>query len=301
MALNYRIKKMERAICRFLLICYFLSVFFCFNHSLYAAGEITESRSNYSFKWELFPSGASFRNLLADPGEVKFGTVIYKEEGSKYVGFDGYIGHIAKLAELTKYRVSPESGVNKLEYQLRVGLGGCALTSGEWRGLTFILKTVDLFGTFPIDFRRGPFSARLQFSHISSHLTEKANRKAIIYSREFAKVVLFYEILNVRLYAGTSLLLHGQPEPSSPLSLQWGIELETLPLIKHLFNPYAALDLQIRGDFNQSCDFSLQVGTKLTAKKNFRVTFVYYRGNDWRGQFYNEKRNLLGTAIFLDF
>lgn len=299
--LDFRIKKIAIDICRFLLTCSFLSIFSYFNHSLYAAEETTDSQSNYCFEWELFPSGASFENLLADPGEVNFGVVIYREKKSKYVGFDGYIGHIGKLAELTKYRVSSEKDVSKVEYQLRIGLGGCTITSGEWKGLTYLLRTVDIFGTLPIDFRKGPFFARLQFSHISSHLTEKANRKAITYSREYAKLVLSYEVLNLRPYVGASFLLHGYPEPSSPFSLQWGVELETLPLIRHLFHPYAAFDFQVRGDFNYSCDFSLQVGTKLTPKKNLRVALIYYRGNDWRGQFYNKKRTLLGTGIFIDF
>ncbi len=286
---------------RFVLICSILSIFFYSNHSLYASGEITESQNNYSFRWELFPSGASFKNLLADPGETNFGILIYKEEKSKYLGFDGYIGHIGKIAELTKYRLSPEKGVNELEYRLRIGLGGGTIVSGEWKGSTYLLRTVDLFGVLPIDFRKDHFFARLEFGHISSHLTEKATREAITYSREFTKIVLSYEVLNVRLYAGTSLILHGIPKPSSPLSLQWGIELETLPLIRHLINPYAAFDFQVRGDFNYSCDFSLQVGTRLTAKKKFRVALVYYKGKDLRGQFYGEKRSFLGTGIFIDF
>lgn len=295
------IEEMEKNIRRIFLIFSFLCTFSHFSHPLCATGETTESQNNYSFRWELFPSGPSFKNLLADPGETNFGVLIYKEEKSKYLGFDGYIGHIAKIAELTKYRLSPEKGVNELEYRLRIGLGGSAIASGEWKGSTYSLRTVDLFGVFPIDFRKDHFFARLEFGHISSHLIEKATRQAITYSREFAEIVLSYEVLNVRLYAGTSLILHGIPKPSSPLSLQWGIELETLPLIRRLINPYAAFDFQVRGDFNYSCDFSLQVGTRLTGKKKFRVALIYYNGKDLRGQFYGEKRSFLGTGIFIDF
>ncbi|MDP2308310.1 MAG: DUF1207 domain-containing protein [Pseudomonadota bacterium] len=130
--------------------------------------------------------------------------------------------------------------------------------------LVFDFETFDGWFALPIDLAVGPWSARLEWAHLSAHYGDGVRDNAARpgnfdpYSREWARLWGARTLGPARVYASAWALLHALPA-SEPFGFSGGAEIEgPWPLA-----PYAAVDLRIAQEDAWSPAVSGQAGGRL--------------------------------------
>lgn len=234
--------------------------------------------------------GRGFRPPLADPRETRSGAA----------WADGGDWTLRAGSAITIARQSGERSIT------RYGIdGGVWLWFQHDAALVFKLESMDgMFGMW-IDQRRGAWSGRLRYGHVSAHLGDGVDQRgAIIYSREWIGFLAAYDASpSLRIYAGPGGYIRAEPMTKSAqfqIGGDWRLVKGGDPEAGG-FRPYAALDLRWRAENNGRINQSYVIGveTKGGPGHTFRVLAGYDNGISERGQFWQtpEEHFTLGLSF----
>jgi hypothetical protein len=154
------------------------------------------------------------------------------------------------------------------EWRAQVGLAAALFLGFEGDGpLTFDFETFDGWFALPIDVASGPWSARLEWAHLSAHYGDGVRDDAVrpdnfdSYSREYVRLHGARTIGPARVYGSAWALLHELPV-AAPFGFSAGAEVEG----PWRLAPYAAVDLHVAQEDAWEPAFAGQVGARLVAK-----------------------------------
>lgn len=151
--------------------------------------------------------------------------------------------------------------------RLQVGLAAAAFLGFVGDGpLVFDFETFDGWFALPVDAAVGPWSARLEWAHLSAHygdgVRDNAERPGNFdaYSREWVRLWGARALGPARVYASAWALLHTLPE-APPLGASAGAEVEgPWPIA-----PYLALDVRLAQEDAWAPALAGQVGGRLVS------------------------------------
>lgn len=153
-----------------------------------------------------------------------------------------------------------------------------------------------------------PFSYRIRFAHISSHLVDGYadssvfKKQPYVYSREFIDLVAAVQLCDFRVYCGLNILYSVKPKDFLLLNPQIGFDYEHKLL--SWMSATAGYDFRyvgIRGDLYPV--HAAQAGLKFTTENNagLFLGMYYYSGKSMHGLFFDEKDNYLGFGFQVMF
>ncbi len=214
----------------------------------------------------------------------------------------------------------PELGVGQaIDASMGAALPLVAAQRGEWdlqlsiaasvhmafeadAALTFGLRTLDGWFAFPVDLRRGPWSARLSWVHVSAHYADGIRNADILpsergsYSREALTALVSRDFGYGRVYGGGHANIHTVHE-EAPFMGQVGTELRPTGLR----GPYAAFDLKFHQQHGWEPTLAAQVGLyALGEGGRFRLAATAYAGKDDTGKYLGEDERYLGLVLGFD-
>jgi hypothetical protein len=187
-----------------------------------------------------------------------------------------------------------------------------AVVFSRWAELRDAVGVDYRFG-LPLSFAYGPWSARISYEHTSTHvgdeLAERTGRKHQSSRRDEIVLGLAYTFWDhVRVYgqAGYAGLGFAVPSGSSKRDrYNWGLEWigqETSWWLKG--QPFAAFDMDLRGDQNYTANTTAQVGWRWTAAQDrpaIRLALEYYDGRSPYGQFHLDRESWFGVGAIIDY
>ncbi len=168
--------------------------------------------------------------------------------------------------------------------------------------LTFDLETFDGLFAFPLSARRGPWSARLEWAHVSAHFADGVRDDGALpgsgsqYSREWLRLLAGRDVGPARVYAGGRVLLHDARD-SAPLAVQVGGEVFGPWTVA----PYLAADLQLAQEFAWQPAVGAQLGVAVPTKHaRLRVAAAVRHGPDDTGKLDGAPESFLGLSFGFD-
>lgn len=163
----------------------------------------------------------------------------------------------------------------------------------------------------PISFAYGRWSGKLAYEHTSTHLgdefmvnTGQTPRDGI---REEVVFGLAYRPMDeVRLYGifGHAVHLSTFTENPKPERFSFGAEWSRPASTGFRGQPFAALDVEFRGDCEYTPNVTLQTGWQWlaeNARPGMRVALEYYDGRSPFGQFLDRHESWFGVGFFFDY
>ncbi len=236
-----------------------------------------------NFEW--LPHGRPFRLTFADPREIRMGLDF--EGDSKLVAA---IGNYFSLFEIAPEDNDGDKDENKNAWRADFGLEGAGYFGLRHAESRFPLETADgLIGIY-FEGSQGPWQAQFRYTHISAHLADGSSATPIAYSREFTQYrFAFAPSFNLEFYTGIGLIINSVPHVPA-----WSGQVGSnyfFPKIFEHFTPFVALDVKIKQETTYNPSVNLQLGVALNnppeAYRSFRLFYEFYKGADYRGQFYN--------------
>jgi hypothetical protein len=162
----------------------------------------------------------------------------------------------------------------------------------------------------PLTFARGPLSGKIAYEHTSTHLGDEfAERFGLRYRpsvREELVLGLAYRVLEpVRVY-GIVGHVWGQTFDGDQDYLRYDVGAEwSRPIATGWWGqPFAALDLELRGDEDYTPNFTAQAGWQWLAegaRPGIRMVLEYYDGRSPFGQFLDRHESWLAVTVYFDF
>lgn len=182
-------------------------------------------------------------------------------------------------------------------------LGGITARFGSER-TTLYLKSADFHAGIPFSFRRGKWSARAQFYHVSSHLggdyENLSGFQPFHYSREALQGLVAYDAPhNLRIYGGPTLLVRTYPHVGR-WAIQAGTEWFPRSLSSRRWKAYLADDFQTRGEVKWQTTISVEPGVQFTTRKGepvARVEAWFYSGQTPFGELYLRRERVAGAQL----
>jgi len=250
-----------------------------------------------------FPVGDPFRPLLADPKQPQFffSFLRLKTPVSRAnvaaVGYGENFGLVKWLGD------RPGDGV---QLSLNAGLFAQFNLSTPSANLVNADYTVGL----ALSGRHGPWSAKANLSHLSSHLGDEF----LIDQPEVARVnlstialdgLVSYEWEQWRLYGGGGYLLHRNPDDLDRGLARVGMEYHASERVWDLGRPVAGLDIASLEEQDWETGISLKAGLEFgqpePGRRSARLLAEAYRGFAPFGQFYNTEIEYYGMGFYLGF
>ncbi len=152
--------------------------------------------------------------------------------------------------------------------RLQVGLATALFLGFVGDGpLIFDFETFDGWFALPVDLVAGPWSARLEWAHLSAHYGDGVRDNAVLpanfeaYSREWARLWGARQLGPARVYASAWALLHTLPE-AEPFGFSAGVEAEG----PWRLAPYGAVDLRVAQEDGWTPAVGGQAGARLVAR-----------------------------------
>ncbi|MEP7027870.1 MAG: DUF1207 domain-containing protein [Candidatus Eisenbacteria bacterium] len=235
------------------------------------------------------PGEGGFAPLTADPRTPRFGFDLIEADRAS-----GFTGRRFPLARIDGD--GPSSTLLAVDGML---WGWFA----RLPNFNFPLESVD--GSFGIALERmaGPWSARLRYGHLSSHLGDGGydiEARRIAYSRESVALVGSYAPgSGLRAYAGPTFMLHGTPRAPA-FQFQVGAEA-TRARAGRAASPYAAVDLRLKAEVENRVNQSYQAGVRIGREpgRRVRISVGYEAGMSERGQAWQRSEHFLRAGIAL--
>jgi hypothetical protein len=169
---------------------------------------------------------------------------------------------------------------------------------------TLYLKAADFHAGIPVSFRRGKWSARAEFYHVSSHLggdyENLTGFQPFHYSREALQALVSYDAPHgLRIYGGPTLLVRTYPHVEP-----WAFQAGTEWLPKRFSTPrwhfVLADDFQTRGEVYWRTNISITPGVQWTTRQAepiARLTAWFYNGQVPFGEFYRQREHVVGAQL----
>jgi hypothetical protein len=163
---------------------------------------------------------------------------------------------------------------------------------------------------FPLTFAYENWHAKIGYEHTSTHLGDdfirdnggmkKANiRDECVLGLDyvFAEQLRVYGVFGYAGYINT-------PTPSEPERYDIGVEWSRNKTTEWPGQPFAALDVEFRGDQNYVANTTLQIGwqwKEMDTGHSFRTGLELYDGRSPYGQFYLTREKWVGFGVWIDF
>jgi hypothetical protein len=181
----------------------------------------------------------------------------------------------------------------------------------------FPVDAIDYFFGINTSYRNinklGVFTSRFRISHISAHFEDghKYNRSdtifsPVIYSREFIDLSSGYDYwlginLKMKNQLGINILFHSIPDNFGILSFQYGLEFRYF--LNSIMSIYISNCLNFQrikksNTLNENFETGFRFG-KLNSK-GFSISFNYYDGKDYKGQYYDNFLNYKSIGFNVD-
>ena len=247
-------------------------------------------------EWAFLPIRPLFAPLIADPREPHMSATAYLTQTQ----WEGAVGETFEFLRFT-----PPGGGE---------WGWGLLASGfiwlDEQGATFPMRDSDWYlGTYFSHHPTGsPWSFRLDYTHVSSHLGDALaeTQQRIIYTRESFRLTASCQVFpDLRVYGGGGWSGHIAPsEPS--LFFHGGLEGYSAPFdfLQTEVRGYLGYDLKIKEEAGGAVNHALQLGLQWKPRggngQDVRLAVTYFNGNDEWGQFYQQKDEHLGLGIYFD-
>jgi len=182
-------------------------------------------------------------------------------------------------------------------------LGGIVAGFGSER-TTLYLKSADFHAGIPVSFRKGKWSARFQFYHVSSHLggdyQNLSGFQAFHYSREEMEALVAYDLPHhVRIYGGPRVLVRTYPRVGR-WTFQAGSEWLPPALSGRHWKFYLADDFQTRQEVAWQTNISVEPGIQWTTREGEPVARVegwFYSGQEPFGELYTRRERVAGLQM----
>lgn len=182
-------------------------------------------------------------------------------------------------------------------------LGGIAARFGSER-TTLYLESADFHAGIPFTFRKGKWSGRAEFYHVSSHLggdyASLSGFQPFHYSREALQGLLAYDAPHhLRIYGGPTLLVRTYPRVGR-WTMQAGTEWFPARLSGDHWKVYLADDFQTRGEVAWQTNISVEPGVQWTTRKGepvARMEAWFYCGQDPFGELFRERERVVGAQL----
>jgi hypothetical protein len=156
------------------------------------------------------------------------------------------------------------------------------------------------------------FGVRFRLSHISAHFVDghydgtnqrwKDGLNPIVYSREFIELMPFYQVNDLRIYAGFTYLINVDPSNLGKDSYQLGFDYFASKIINEHITPFIGYDIKLVNLNNYTANNSVQAGIKFgnPSGKGFSIYFEYYSGKSVHGEYYNFNNNYSALGFNLN-
>ncbi|HUY12227.1 MAG TPA: DUF1207 domain-containing protein [Terriglobia bacterium] len=169
---------------------------------------------------------------------------------------------------------------------------------------TLQLKATDFHAGIPFAYRKGKWSTRVQFYHISSHLgadyAGNIQQPPFHYSREVLQDLVSYDFSkHFRIYGGPRLLVRTFPHVGR-WTFQAGSEWFPLAFASPRFHFYLADDFQTREEVAWQTNISIEPGVQFTTHKGqpiARAEAWFYSGQEPFGQLYYRRERVIGAQF----
>ncbi len=272
-----------------------------------------ESVANYPFRhgnphctncartYQVMPEGLMYRSYIAGEKEPRFAAVWMKEQGRK-----GLIGETALGGRVGLIRNGTQGSIRPNGWQLDLEGGVFARIDLEQNS---DLDAADFRVGFPLTFREGPWSAKVGYYHISSHvgdefLKKNPTFKRINYVRDAAIVGLSYDTTEDTRVYGELAYAPAATGGAEPLEMQVGAEYsESTPVWWH-GAPYAAVNLHYREEFQAQASVNVVAGWQFRGPKSgrsFRIGVQHYNGKSMQYSFFDKNEQLTGAGLWMDY
>lgn len=252
-------------------------------------------------KWTLGPSTQLWELPLANPQQPRLRLLRTSLDNAATVNtFDTNIGWIQGIFRCNPNQV-PEEGI-------QLDFFGTVLS--RFSDNTSLVAADYRFG-FPLSFAWGPWQAKIAYEHTSAHLGDDAilltGRAPVTYIRDEAVFGLArrfwddFRVYGVVAYAG---YLAAPVHESKPWRFDWGLEWNGRSKTTVWGRPFAALDMEMRGDQNNSVNFTGQIGWQWRGYDNgpsLRLALEYYDGRSQFGQFHFDRESFIGFGVLLGY
>lgn len=262
-----------------------------------------ESLKSDDINFEFLPSTNLFEPVKASVIEAKNGFIkdISKNNLQLNIGISG---------DLCKWKINKQF----------VSIGADFFTYSNLRSesnFKFPVDAIDYFFGINFNYKKlfgsNFLTGRFRLSHISAHLEDghiysrsDTIFTPFVFSREFVDLSCGYDywlLKNCKLknIISVNILFHSIPKDFGLLSLQYGLEFRYF--LSSYFSVYISNDLKLQsvssGNYlNENLETGIRFG-KINAK-GFSLSFNYYDGRDYKGQYYMNYLNYKAIGFNVD-
>ncbi len=254
------------------------------------------------FCWQVLPNGLLYKTYLAGDKEPRMQFLRLYDRVSKRTYDDAILG--ARLG-IVRYGTKGAYDPNGFQLDLEGAVFARVLPEEESTPLMGSDYRAGLYGTW----RDDKLSYRFGYYHISSHVGDEflINNPGFVrinYVRDSALAGISYETsLSTRVYGEMGYAL-GNEGGAEPLEFQWGAEYTPLAKSAAIGAPFAAVNRHIREDFNFGGGWNVAAGWGWQGPqtgRRIRLGLNYYRGPSLQWEFFDQREELLGGGIWVDF
>jgi hypothetical protein len=245
--------------------------------------------------WEFLPGEPLFAPLIGDPREPHTSLTAYTSQNL----FEGAVG---ATMELVRYKP-----LDKTEWGW--GLFGAGYILLSEYGATFPMRAGDWFAGAYVSEKSAPFSFRLEFEHQSAHLGDSLQGTStlpIFYSRENFNLSASYDAAAWLRFYGNIGFWENIAPPDKLFFASLGAEVYS-PSVNFgdaCLRGYGTYNFKHKdeagGVNNQTLQLGIQLKSHETDRASVRLAAVYYRGNYEFGQFYLQRDEHWGLAVYFD-
>lgn len=245
-------------------------------------------------KWVFLPGSSLFRPLIGDLREPLVGLIAYGNQNR----FEGAIGG---TIEFLRHEAADGA-------QWGWGILGSGFILLDQDGAVFPMRDGDWHAGMYLSRSTGLLSHKLVYIHQSSHLGDSLeyDQEPSFFSREnFNITSSFQPDDSLRIYAGVGAWVNGAPF-GRPFFASLGTELYTpaADLIGTTLRGYATCHLKWKDETGGILNKTFQLGAQWKLRKEetkaIRLALIYFDGYSEYGQFYTNRDEHWGFAVYFD-
>jgi|GEM_PF-1002974 len=259
--------------------------------------------SNCVWGWRLLPSDILYSSYLASPIAPRM------QSGLLYERDNGWIWELEAGARVGIVRWGSPQGAYPEGWQLDVWGAAFPRLNFEHE---MDLDAADFRVGVPLTYRRGPWQAKIEIAHLSSHLGDEfllrnPGYPRLNYLRDSIGIGTGYFINpDLRIY-GEADIAFNNDGGSKPVHLQFGFDYSPIlpwgpaPIYGA---PFAAVNVQLRQEVDFGGGVNIVAGWQFRSPETghlFRAGLQYYNGKSYQFSFYDQFEELFGFGLWYDF
>lgn len=256
-----------------------------------------------NWTWTLLPEDLLYDSYLAAPRDPRMGSAwLYDPDQGWYWDLE-----IGARAGLLRYGSPP--GSNAEGWQLDVW--GAALPRLNL-DQNYDLDAADFYAGLPLTWSEGPWQAKFELRHLSSHVgDEYLLRNPGFMRRNYVRDSIvfgggYFPTPDIRLY-GEADYAFRRGGGAEPWHLRFGVDYSPQPALDWL-GWYGMPFLAVGGELREEVDFGGGVNAVAgwqfrgpESRKLLRVGLQYYNGKSLQFSFFDTHEELIGLGIWYDY